>query len=263
MKHNYDLSILVPGIRPENWNTLYEHTQNACKRYTWEMIFCGPYPLPAELQNVENIKYIKDYGSPTRALQLASRFAEGRFLTWEADDAHIYADSIDNAIDILLAHDPDKDIMGMRYCEGERHSGNEHTHPIHYSYVSTHVDLQAPNVDRSWIAPGVVMMATDYWNWLGGVDCRYDHCNMNIYDLAFRAQRNGSKVILTPFLIMNCNWSPARNKDNSDVIAAFFENDRPLYWSSYSQPELPPIRIDPEGWRNADVVWKRRKPRFD
>lgn len=259
MKFNYDLSILVPGIRNENWEALYEHSTWGCKRYKYEMIFCGPYALPPALQDVKNVKYIKDFGSPARALHLASLVAEGRFMTWFADDAHVYPDSVDCAMDLLLANNPDKDIIGIRYCEGENHSGNEFTHPMHYSYVSTHVDLQAPNVDRNWIAPGVLMLSTEYYRWLGGLDQRYHHANMNVYDLAYRAQRNGSKVILTPFLVMNCNWSPKRNQSNCAVIQSFFENDRPLYWSSYSQPELPPIQLDPENWRDTEVVWTKRQ----
>lgn len=264
MRFNYNLSVLVPGIRNELWPIINEHMSFACKRFSWEIIFCGPRPLPATIQDKINIKYIKDYGTPTRALQLASMFAEGRFLTWIPDDSHLYPDSIDKAIDLLLAHDPGKDVIGLRYCEGENHSGNEHTHPIHYSNVSTHPDLQAPAVNRNWIAPGIQLWPTSYYKALGGLDCRFEHTNMNLFDLAYRAQMNESRVIMTPWLVINADWSSTRNAQNSEVIAAFSDNDRPLYWKIWGEGGRP-VAIDPDGemgWRGCDVVWKRKKNEY-
>jgi hypothetical protein len=259
MNHHYDISILVPGIRTGNWDGIYQQVRDGgCKRFTFEFVFCGPYPLSPFLQAQTNVKYIKDYGTPTRALQMASLLAEGKFLTWISDDGYVYPDSIDKAMDILLSMNPEKDIIGMRYCEGPGHSGNEHTHPIDYANVTYHADLQAPCVNRSWLAPGIMLIANAYYRFLGGLDCRFEHTNMNLYDMAYRAQMNGSKVVMTPFLYLNCDFQHGRTPENSEVIAAFFQNDRQLYWDIWSRTDRA-IQIDLEGWRDADVIWKRKK----
>ncbi len=119
MNYNYDLSIIVPGIRSENWITLFEHAANyACKRYSFEMIFSGPSPLPEELRKNTKVKYIKNHGTPSRALHLGTLIAEGRFMTYLSDDGHLYNDSIDKCIDLLLQNEPEKSIVGLRYTEG-------------------------------------------------------------------------------------------------------------------------------------------------
>lgn len=251
MHFNYDLTIIVPGVRNEHWETLHEQTKNACKKYSYEMIFSGPFALPASLQKVENLKYIKNFGSPTRALHLATLIAEGKYFTWLSDDAHIYANSIDKAMDIMNP----KDIVCMRYCEGEHHSGT--CPPDAYWTAGYHPDLSCPGVDPKWKIPCVMLIGLEYYRELGGLDTRWEHINMNVHDLAFRAQRNGSQVYLSPTLVMNCDWSPTRTAENSNVIAAFYLNDRPLFHQVYADKSRP-IKIDIENWRESEVVWKRK-----
>jgi hypothetical protein len=258
MNYNYDLSILVPGIRNENWETLVQQVKDlGCKRYTFEMIFCGPYALPASLQSPTNIKCIKDFGSPSRALQIASLLAEGRFMTWLSDDGHVAADSIDLAMDLLLSHNPDKDIIGMRYCEGPGHSGSELSPS--YWVAGTHDDLRAPGVDPNWKTSGVLLISMKRFKELGGINTSYDHVNMNIHDLAFRVQRDGGNIYLSPTQVMNCDFELNRTVQNSPVIAAFFENDRALFWEAYKEKNANSIVIDFDNWRNMPPVWSRRK----
>ena len=61
----YQLSCLVPGIRTKNWLRLY-HSISTAFMFSWEIIFVGPYDLPEELKGFDNVKYIKDFGSPIR-----------------------------------------------------------------------------------------------------------------------------------------------------------------------------------------------------
>lgn len=236
-----------------------------CKRYSYELIFCGPRSLPPELQVDKKVKYIKDYGSPARALKISSLFAEGRFVTWVSDDCHICNSQIDSSIDLLLANDPEKDIIGMRYCEGIGFNCSEATHPYEYSFVRLHPDVQAPKVSLDSIAPGLLMLSTEYWNFLGGVDsANYEHANMNVFDLVYRARNNGSKIILTPSLVYKCDFETGRTQENSELIAAFFQNDRAMYWKMYAAdaPDRP-TSIDINDWQQADQIWKRKINKYE
>lgn len=256
MKYNYDLTVIVPGIRNEHWQTIYDHIKHACKRFSYEVIFSGPHALPASLQDELNVKYIKNYGSPTRALHVATLISEGRFFTWLSDDAHLYPDSIDRAMDVLLANNPQKDIMCMRYTEGYQHSGSEFAPS--YWVAGTHPDLHAPGVDRNWKIPIVMLLSLERYKDLGGFDHQYHHLNMNLHDFAFRAQRDGSQVHASPTQVQNCDFELNRTPESHPIIAAFWNNDRPLFWEQYKEKDIRPIRIDPENWRESSPVWELR-----
>ena len=257
MNYNYDLSIIVPGIRNENWVTLYEQSKNACKSHSYEMIFSGPSPLPWQLQGMTNVKYIKELGTPTRALHLATLIAEGKFFTWVADDGWMYEDGIDRALDLLLSVDITKDIITMRYSEGVDHAGNEL--PKEYWTAKHHgIWFQSVGVDQNWNICCDMMLSAEYYKHLGGLDCRFEHINWNIHDLAFRAQRDGSMIHLSPTMIMNCDWKPGLTEKDSPAIAAHVENDYPLFQELYKDNSRP-ICIDIENWRDSPIIWERRE----
>lgn len=258
MNYNYDLSVIVPGIRNEHWETIYDQLKVACKRFSYELIFVGPSPLPERLQKDFTVKYIKDFGTPTRALHIGTVLAEGKYFTWLSDDAHLYPDSVDNALETLLQNNPEKDIVCVRYTEGPGHCGAEF--PMSYWVAGTHPDLRAPGVNPDWKIPCVMMLASARYRELGGLDCRFEHINMNVHDLAFRAQRDGTVVHMSPTQVMNCDFETGRTVENSAVIAAFWENDRPLFWQLYGGGiDDRPIKIDIENWRASPPVWARRK----
>lgn len=256
MHYNYELSIIVPGIRSDQWDTLWEHCKFACKRFKYEMIFSGPNPLTPNLQKDYNVKYIKSLGTPTRAMHMAMLLAEGRFATWIADDAHLYPDSIDLAIDLLLSKNPQKDLVAMRYTEGPNHSGAEFAPS--YWIAGTHPDLHCPKVNRTWKIPLVPLIAVERYKELGGIDCDLEHLNMNVIDFGFRAQMDGSVVHMSPTQVQNCDFELNRTAESHPVIAAFWENDRPKFWAMYDENSNRPIKIDIENWRNTPPVWSRR-----
>jgi hypothetical protein len=67
---NIDVSILIPAIRVNNWERMYQTILDACKEHTFELVLVSPFDLPESLKSKTNIKLIKDYGSPTRAAQI-------------------------------------------------------------------------------------------------------------------------------------------------------------------------------------------------
>ena len=38
----FDISVIIPGIRPENWARIYEELDSTFKKNKFEVIFIGP-----------------------------------------------------------------------------------------------------------------------------------------------------------------------------------------------------------------------------
>lgn len=258
MRFNYDLTVILPGVRTEFWPRIFDETKKACKRYPYEFILVGPYVPQPELLKLDNFKYLHDKGHPARALHMGTLIAEGRFFTWLSDDAWVIEDSLDKCLDLMLSKNPEKDIVTIRYSEGTNHAGQEP--PNAYWTSSYHGDLRLPGINQAWAIAPVMMTSLAYYKSLGGIDCLCEHMNMNIHDFLYRAQRNGSAVHLSPTLVMNCDWED-RNPANSSVLAAYHENDWPVFHSWYHIPDNRPIVIDTENWRHTAPVWHRRKIR--
>ena len=53
---NVELSVIIPSIRVENLTKIYFFLEKAIEPYSFELIVVGPYAIPDELWNKENIK---------------------------------------------------------------------------------------------------------------------------------------------------------------------------------------------------------------
>lgn len=254
----YDLSLLVPGINIQLWETLYAQMQQACKKYSWEIIFCGPEPLPTSLYRVSNIKFIKDMGTPTRAFQLSSLLKEGEFLAYCPDDSYIIENTIDECIDLLHSEDVDreKDIICLQWFEATNHAWQPRSKDWYTS--SYHGSLRLPGVHPEWKIPCNMMMSSRYYDFLGGIDCRFEHMNMNLHDLMFRAQRNKSIVHFSPNIVLN--QSIEHRDYHHPIEQAYREVDLPLFQQLYSSKETvehTPISLVPN-LSVTENIWRRR-----
>ncbi len=255
VKYHYDLSVIVPSVRPENLNIVYEHLHYSCKKYNWEMIVSSPKSLPVSLEDKLNIKHIRQFGHPSRSFHLGTKIADGKIICVIADDSHQYPDSLDKSMDLLLSKDLNNTIVQMRYREGVNFSASEF--PLAYWHAYHHPDTRRPGVNHSWKLTLTPMMSLELYNKLGGVSCVYDHLNMNAIDLGFRHQKNGGEVLLSPIEVMNCNFEPNRTSENSAVIDAYVNNDKDRFYEAWKDQSRSVI-IE-EDWRESDPSWKRRK----
>ena len=80
-----EISIILPGIRRELWDRFYESISISTKR-TFELIIVGPYPLTEKLESLTNVKYVKDFGSPVRASNIAASICEGKVINVSSVD---------------------------------------------------------------------------------------------------------------------------------------------------------------------------------
>ena len=53
------LSVILPGIRKNNWSTFYKFLDNSLNQ-SFELILVSPFEPEEELLNNDNVKFIKD-----------------------------------------------------------------------------------------------------------------------------------------------------------------------------------------------------------
>lgn len=231
-----DLSISITGLRINRWKRLIESTIGALGNYSYEIILTGPYEPSKEVLDIPNVKFVKHDGSPSETVQFTSTIADARFFTLLADDADCYPNTIAESLDLLLSKNPDKDLIAIRHIQTNNYNGitegfSQRSPEWWLAY--THPILRQKHVDSSWLITCNPLMSLEYYKYLGGIDTRFYHVNYNIHDLSFRAQKNGSKVYISPNIVMN---TPTHNdRPNTDkLVINTINNDEPLFVSTWS-----------------------------
>ena len=249
-----DLSICIPSHRNKLWDKMYETITRSVKKYEWELILVSPsLPLPS-LYLKNNVKYLRDFGSPCRCAQIATTLAEGRLLMWGSDDAYFIEDAIDKCVEKFDKELTHKDAICLRYYEGVGHQGKEN--PDSYWNAWTHADQQLKGVNKMYKLTPVGMYDTQYFRELGGWDCKFEILNVCSHDLAYRLQKNGGKIVLSPTNVMDCDWNP-NTVDHYPVHAAHHLNDIP-YLNELYENETDRIKIDYFNWMKSPAKWVRR-----
>ena len=82
------ISIILPGIRKENWINLYNSIKTSTTR-DFELIIVGPYEPDEWLLNQSNIIFVKDFGNPVRCQNIGIELASKKYITWASDDRRI------------------------------------------------------------------------------------------------------------------------------------------------------------------------------
>ena len=253
------MSIVIPGVRTHNWEKLYNSIANSCKNYTFEVIFGSPKKLPDVFENKSNVKFVRDFGSVSRVLQMSALLAEGEYVTWIFDDGVVREDELDNCIQ-FIENQVDKCIVGMKYTEGVDFQPDMRAFVDEYWTAWHHLDLQLPGIERHWKLPIHMLMKTKHFYQLGGLNCKMEHANMNLHDLGFRAQRDGFEVHISKNFVIDYNIRHGRTVENSNVIAAYYQNDKPMFQEMYLKPQTNvPASINYDNWKEMPCVWERGK----
>jgi hypothetical protein len=146
-----------------------------------------------------------------------------------------------------------KDGMCLLYSEGQNFSGTQHLNPS-YWVGYTHEDQRLPQVNPEWKISPLFLYRKELYEELGGLDCRFEHANLNTHDLSYRVQKMGGVIHLSPVKILGVSWIPGQ----AVITEAHFENDIPLFNELYSSSEFPRIKIDYKNWKQSPSIWKRR-----
>lgn len=263
-----EISIILPAIRRDKWDHFYNSIRESTKR-SFELIICGPYPLTETLQNIQNVKYIKDFGSPTRASAMATLVAEGNLITWSCDDAIMLPGAMDEAIDALYSMGNNyKNVVISKYLEGQNG-----THKIVQGDWYYHINGSPPcpqfpsgarhctyseHVPEEYYIFNTAIMYRQFFEELGGLDCNYEHVAIADTDLAIRAQVSGANVKLTQVIMYDADHG---QPDHRPVAEAQLQFDEPLYLAKYKDPnwrEKLEVNIDINNWKNFPSLWTRR-----
>ena len=256
---NYELSIIVPGIRTSAWKALYDSTVASTTR-SFEMIFVGPQGLPDELKGLSNIRYIKDMGHPTRCMQIGLINSKGKYIIWGSDDCMFLPSTIDKTFDVYNSLSTSKRGVAAKYYEGNTPMDEViHLDPAYYT-IGYHHPIKSPYLrdDFIFFAPG--LMSRDYLTSLGGWDCRFQGLAMSCLDLSIRVQLDDAKFVLTEFAISKCSWCcDGLAGDHAPVHDCQVQNDHPLYVKIYNSPDcVNRISIPLDNWKGEEDVWSRR-----
>lgn len=254
-------SLVIPSVSPERWYSLAKDLELACQQHSFEIIFVGPKPLTEEMLGYPYAKAIRDFGCPSRCLQMGAVLAEGEYISWASDDCRIENGAIDSAIALFDSSLSDNDGMIMMYSEGENHTGTQHEDPT-YWFAHTHPDLRLAGVNSDWrIAPvGMYKRATFYKH--GGLDCAFETVNFNTHDLAFSIQNAGGHLISSPGRVFRYNWSPDSSRKAYQPVFMGFIQDQHRMRVLYSNPNYVNERnITLDNWREQPALWPKRYPR--
>lgn len=261
-----ELSVCLSGIRQDKWVELYNSCKNSIGDVSFEFIIASPFQLPNDLCNLSNVKYVKDFGNPSRALQIANYLAEGEMTMAAYDDGLFIDNNLELAVKKMRNYRNTKTIMTLIYTEGELWKSGQDpriTDPQNWYRPKYHGDMKhVAGVKEEWVTAVWYLMFLKDYRELGGLDCRFEGINLNIHDLCCRAQRDGYEMIFSDFgkPIQRLSHEPNRGFD-SPIISAYYHNDKPLFDNIYRSEETcnnRPIQIDFDNWRNVESVWPRK-----
>ena len=253
------ISIVMPAIRKERWAKFYDSVLDSTSR-SFELIIVGPYAPDGKLENVSNIKFVKDYGSPTRCANIGLLLCEGPiFFGMMADDAVLQKGVLDRAIDAFLAMPKNiKNIISCKSVEGV--DGTEKTIQGLEYYTVNHSPVTASKyIPDDWLIMNGAICHTQYIQYLGGLDCSFQGAAMASTDLAIRAQIDGAKMKFYDEVLFDLNHMPGTSGDHAPIHYSQILEDEPMYRVKYSNPlEIIKTKIDIMNWMKADTVWARR-----
>lgn len=246
-----DISIIIPGIRPDRWWNIYESIKKSTKR-NFELIICGPYNPPEEFRNIKNFKYIKDWGSPVRASCIAFDVSEGDLITWSADDALFFEGALDKYIDEQNAFGG---IICGKYIEGANGT-NKVIQPNSYFTLNGSTWTNSSHFRDDWYLFNVGVIPKAIFNYLGGWDCSYEVAFYSYTDMAATAYLKNIPVKFIETLLLDCDHMPASTGDHGPIELAQTHYDLPLFKSRYAAYVMP--QIFRKSWRESPNVWSKR-----
>ena len=183
------ISIISSAARPELWLNLYDSINDTID---FEVVFVGPnspdYTLP------DNFNFIESSVKPVQCWEIATRNAEGKYLTFIPDDVFFI---VENALSTMVtefeSYDIDELILSYRYVNSEGLFPLEVHRHINYSNIYMPIGFTILN---------------SYYRHLGGLDKNFIALYWDL-DLCFRVVEDGgitalSNVIIKDIDILNC-----------------------------------------------------------
>ncbi len=246
-----ELTILIPAIRQNRWEALYDSAVLACKQHKWQLLLVTPFDLPESLKDKTNIKVIKDAGQVSRCVQRGMLEVESALVFLTVDDCTFIEDSIDKAIEEYWEKCAYDDVLNVRYSE------NGDIQPPEYYRAWHHQSTRLAGIEQHWeLAPQFLMCPQKFID-MGGFDCQFEYINEPVHDLMFRIQKMGGKVYQSSTHCCVATWYHTTTGDHAPIHNAQVGHDWPIFLDMYSKPNDRGV-IPYDNWKNTPEVWKRR-----
>jgi len=278
MKNKFDLSVVIAGIRPQNWKAVYNSLLFSCKNYTFELIFVGPFKPPRGLIKDDTIKFIQDFGAVSRASQIGADAASGKLVFFTTDDVIFIRDAIDTVITSYYKTYSKYDIIGMRFRELDPSRIN-FTKPKKINlkdypeYLAKMADdclvnnaapfKNEPYSPDYWFFQGIpiacqILMDLKTFKDLGGWDCSFDYLVAPAADLGMRIGNLGGNVIQSITEVSLAAYWPGESFDHKPVHDSCVE-DTQLFEKTRHR-NVSRTHIDFNNWEQSPEVWVKRFP---
>jgi len=246
------VSIVLPSINPHTWPSILNQIETAVGDYDFELVCCGPSPCGELGPDTKNFKYIEDFGCPSRSFQKGVKYSSGDYIAFIPDDCTLDEGAFEEALD-FIKDKPRNHGMVLMYDEGK---GRQSKDP-NYWKSSTHEDQRLAGIQPHWITAPCFMYNREYFIEVGGLDCGYEHVNMNGHGLAYYTQAKGGEIHLSPRRIFRCSWTPPT--EATILFQAYLQNDRPRFTDFWSQADaIDNYKVDFDNWENQEEKWSRR-----
>lgn len=246
------IDIIIPSINEKGLCRFISSVDDSIQE-KWNLIVVSPYFLEfPKTKLMNNVTNIIDKGSPSRCLQMGTTVCTSEIFTWGTDDGVLKYGELKKTIDILRTK-PNNHGMIVKYTENG--PGNFTGMDNNYYISKFHHANRQPGIDPNWKIAPVGMFYTSYFKSIGGLDCRFEHMNMNVHDFCYRLQKDGGELHYSPDVVMHCdsnNWS----SDHNILDDAYKLNDLPLFIRLYKDSSRE-IIIDYDNWKNSSEVWRR------
>lgn len=245
------ISVFMPTIRTHLLEDWYDSLEKSCNNHDFEVVLCGPFDPPESITNKDNVKFIKDYGSPTRSAQIAALNCSGEYMYHVVDDILFVPNAISNELDRLHP----LHIISMRYREGQQHSGKDLPH---YYWVAGS-SYPWRGIQPQWGNCVHFLMSRGLFMHYGGFDCSFEYLNHATHDLLFRIQQNEQNVkhLLSKQTVCSADWMPDITGDHAPIHYAQTEHDAVLFQQMWFNPNNR-TSVHPENYKNCADVWERR-----
>ena len=278
MKNNYDLSVVIAGIRPHLWEDTCNSLFTACGKYNFEIIFVGPFAPPMHFIDGTKIRFIQDFGQVSRAAQIGAWAASGELFFSTTDDVLFIRNSIENTIDFYKENCSKYDVIGMRYREvaaGRLFFHRPVIGPEGFpEYLASLVDRvlvtnsppfkNEPYTPDYWFYPTgepvaiQVFMDLAAFKEVGGWDCRFEYLLEPAVDLCRRLKNLGGKIVQSPVEISLAEFYPGHLLDHKPIHDSANLEKQLREALLAAEPDRTIIEFD--NWRQSPETWSRRFP---
>lgn len=254
------ISIIIPSIRTDKIQAVYDSFLISWHG-VFEMIFVSTYDaIPLNVVYRGEVKFIKDFGCPSRAMQIGWLAAKYDWLFFATDDCIFDPDNTNRAWSTLAKHYFDyKTVIVCKFTESDNWSKWMMT-PCYY-HAWWHANLRSFNIPFFTKIYMNGLISKQLMEETGGFDCKFESTAWAYNEFSVRAQHLGAKFIIQKERSNHCIWSPGNTGDHGPVSRACIEHDEPLFHGIYNAKNS--IRnkvISADNWKYVACKWPRRNP---